>query len=68
MIAGRGLTIERMVELARVSRASFYRFSEEAKPDRDMDLRDTMQRIGTMDFKGDVRAAYCKETGKLCAK
>ena len=27
-----------MVELARVSRASFYRFSEEAKPDRDMDL------------------------------
>ena len=34
MIAGRGLTIERMVELARVSRASFYRFSEEAKPER----------------------------------
>ena len=37
-MAGRGLTVERMVELARVSRASFYRFSEEAKPDRDMDL------------------------------
>src|SRR5579862_5958162 len=34
-----------MVELARVSRASFYRFSEEAKPDRDMDLRDAIQRI-----------------------
>ena len=45
MIAGRGLTIERMVELARVSRASFYRFSEKAKPDRDMDLRDAIQRI-----------------------
>jgi putative transposase len=45
VIAGRGLTIERMVELARVSRASFYRFSEEAKPDRDMDLRDAIQRI-----------------------
>ena len=45
MIAGRGLTIERMVELARVSRASFYRFSEEAEPDRDMDLRDAIQRI-----------------------
>jgi transposase InsO family protein len=28
-----------------VSRASFYRFSEEAKPDRDMDLRDAIQRI-----------------------
>ena len=37
--------MERMVELARVSRASFYRFSEEAKPDRDMDLRDAIQRI-----------------------
>jgi putative transposase len=46
VIAGRGLTIERMVELARVSRASFYRFSEDAaKPDPDMDLRDAIQRI-----------------------
>lgn len=45
MIAGRGLTIERMVELAQVSRASFYRFSEDAKPDPDMDLRDAIQRI-----------------------
>ena len=46
MIAGRGLTIERMVELARVSRASFYRFERrEAGPDRDMDLRDAIQRI-----------------------
>jgi len=34
-----------MVELARVSRASFYRFNEDAKPDRDMDLRDAIQRI-----------------------
>jgi transposase InsO family protein len=34
-----------MVELARVSRASFYRFSEEAMPDRDMDLRDAIHRI-----------------------
>ena len=30
--ADRGLTIERMVELARVSRAGFYRFDEDAKP------------------------------------
>jgi transposase InsO family protein len=28
-----------------VSRASFYRFSEDAKPDPDMDLRDAIQRI-----------------------
>jgi transposase InsO family protein len=34
-----------MVELARVSRASFYRFNEDAKPDPDMDLRDAIQRI-----------------------
>ena len=34
-----------MVELVRVSRASFYRFHQDAKPDRDMDLRDAVQRI-----------------------
>jgi hypothetical protein len=28
----------------------------------------TMQAVGTMDFKADVLAAYCKDTGKLCAK
>jgi hypothetical protein len=31
-------------------------------------IGDTMKEIGSMDFKGDVRAAYCKETGKLCGK
>jgi putative transposase len=40
------LAIERMCELAGVSRRSFYRFHPEAKPDdRDMDLRDEIQRI-----------------------
>ena len=45
--AGRGLTIERMVKLARVSRASSYRFHEEAEAglDPDMDLRDAIQRV-----------------------
>ena len=28
----------------------------------------TMQSVGQMDFKADVIAAYCKESGKLCAK
>ena len=28
----------------------------------------TVEAVGEMDFKGDVAAAYCKETGKLCAK
>jgi hypothetical protein len=47
MKAGRGLTVERMMELGRVSRASFYRFDESPNPghDADMDLRDTIQRI-----------------------
>jgi transposase InsO family protein len=45
--AGRGLKIERMVELGRVSRSSFYRFHEDGRtgPDPDMDLRDAIQRI-----------------------
>ncbi len=47
MTADRGLTIERMLELGRVSRSSFYRFDESAKPaaDPDMELRDAIQRI-----------------------
>jgi transposase InsO family protein len=43
-----GLTIERMVELGRVSRSGFYRFDgAAAEPGLDphMDLRDTIQRI-----------------------
>jgi transposase InsO family protein len=45
--ADRGLTIARMVELGGVSRAGFYRYEEDAveEPDRDMDLRDAIQRI-----------------------
>jgi transposase InsO family protein len=46
--ADRGLTIERMVELGRVSRSGFYRFDDEVGPPdpaRDMDLRDAIQRI-----------------------
>ncbi|MBV9679399.1 MAG: hypothetical protein JO185_23885 [Acidobacteriaceae bacterium] len=47
MKAHRGLTVERMVELARVNRASYYRFEESAKPgaDPDLELRDAIQRI-----------------------
>lgn len=47
MKAGRGLTVARMLELGRVSRSSFYRFDAAAapRPDCDMDLRDTIQRI-----------------------
>src|SRR5450755_1746446 len=44
--ADRGLTIERMVELGRVSRSGFYRFQDaEPGPDRDMELRDAIQKI-----------------------
>ena len=47
MTAGSKLTIERMVELARLSRASFYRFDGDGPPasNEDMDLRDAIQRI-----------------------
>ena len=47
MKTDRGLTIERMVELGRVSRSGFYRFDEAATPaaDADMELRDAIQRI-----------------------
>ena len=46
MKTGRGLTVGRMVKLAGVSRASYYRFHEsEEKADPDMDLRDAIQRI-----------------------
>ncbi len=47
MNAGSGLTVKRMLKLAHVSRASFYRFEENAEsgPDPDMDLRDAIQRI-----------------------
>jgi putative transposase len=43
----RGLTIERMAELGRVSRSGFYRFdgTRQRRSDADMDLRDTIQRI-----------------------
>jgi putative transposase len=45
--AGGGLTIQRMVKLAGVSRAGYYRFDENEKfaSDSDMDLRDAIQRI-----------------------
>jgi transposase InsO family protein len=47
MKTDRGLTIERMVELGGASRASFYRFDvdRQERPDRDMDLRDAIQRV-----------------------
>jgi putative transposase len=45
--ASRGLTVERMMELARVSRASFYRFDADAAPGPApaMDLRDAIQKV-----------------------
>ena len=47
MKANRGLTIARMVKLGGVSRSGFYRFDGDRKPapERDMELRDAIQRI-----------------------
>ena len=46
-MADRGLTMERMVRLAQVSRASYYRFEESigSGSDSKMELRDAIQRI-----------------------
>ena len=45
MKAHRGLTIERMVELGRVSRSGFYRFQNtEPRPKGDMELRDALHK------------------------
>lgn len=45
-MSGNELAMERMCELAGVNRRSFYRFDPDAKPaERDMDLRDAIQRI-----------------------
>src|SRR5436309_3288437 len=43
----RGLTIERMVELGRLSRSGFYRCHEDGqtRPNPNMDLRDAIQHI-----------------------
>ena len=46
MKANRGLSLERMVKLGRVSRSGFYRFDDgDSGPDPDMDLRDAIQKI-----------------------
>ena len=47
MQANRGLTVERMVKLGRISRSGFYRFNGDrpARRDGDMDLRDAIHRI-----------------------
>jgi putative transposase len=46
-MADRGLTIERMVRLAQVNRASYYRFEESVRSgsNSEMELRDAIQRI-----------------------
>jgi putative transposase len=44
--ADRGLSMDRMAKLGRVSRSGFYRFERtEPGPDRDMELRDAIQKI-----------------------
>ena len=46
MTLNRGLSIERMVELGRVSRSGFYRFQKASPgPNPDMELRDAMHKV-----------------------
>ncbi|MFP5329816.1 MAG: hypothetical protein ACLGHC_06745, partial [Alphaproteobacteria bacterium] len=52
--------LRRLVRFSRTSAAKRYRDATPAV------IAATLQAVGTMDFKKDVRAAFCKETGKLC--
>lgn len=47
---------------------AFYRTSVAARFQKALPkvIGDAAVNMGAMDFKGDVAAAYCKETGKLC--
>ncbi len=46
MKTGGRITVERMVQLGRVSRSGFYRFDDaDPEPDADMDVRDAIQKI-----------------------
>lgn len=52
--------LKRLVAFNRTGAARRYRQATPAV------IAATMQSVGTMDFKKDVRAAFCTETGKLC--
>ena len=61
MKAGSALTVERMVELGRVSRSGFYRFDDAGPhPDHDMDLRDAIQKIA-LEWRSYGRPRITKE-------
>jgi hypothetical protein len=49
---------------------AFYRtpVADRAQAALPLVIGETMRSVGKMDFKGDVLAAFCKETGKLCGK
>ena len=73
MKANRGLTVERMVELGRVSRSGFYRFDDncQLQPDGDMELRDAIQRIalewpsyGRPHYRGTAQTRLGRESQK----
>ena len=58
------MTVVRMCKISHVSRATFYRFSPEAGPeDRDLDLRDEIQRIA-LEFRFYGRPRITAELGR----
>ena len=64
---GRGyaqrLTIEELRALVAFNRTAAAQHYRTVSPGV---IASTMQALGPMDFKGDVIANFCKETGKLC--
>ena len=61
----RQLSIDDLRAIARFQRSATGQRFRAALPNV---IGDSMRQIGKMDFKGDVMAAYCRETGKLCAR
>ena len=57
------LSVEDLRTLVAFERSDSAKRYRDAMPDA---IAATMRSIGQMDFKKDVRAAFCKETGKLC--
>lgn len=59
------LSLEDLRALAAFQKSEAARRYRELMPEA---IAAAMQKIGPMDYKGDVRTAFCKETGKLCDK
>lgn len=59
------LSVEEMKALVAFYESPAARRQREVQP---AVIAETVQSVGTIDFKGETLAAFCKETGKACEK